>query len=104
VLGAPLHGRGHSLALQVGFEFRTGQIVETGPVIHYIDVEKGPFDGFIVTDLLLAGRLNVRYFIYDGLYLFGQGNYSQLLVGETTNNDIKSSSSWGVNVGVGYGF
>lgn len=91
------------LALQVGFEFRTGQIVETG-VIHYIDVEKGPFDGFIVTDLLLAGRLNVRYFIYDGLYMFGQGNYSQLLVGETTNNDIKSSSSWGVNVGVGYGF
>ena len=75
--------------------------------INYRDVEGGPFNGFFAADLLVSGRFNLRYYLVDGLYIMGQANYSQFLLnilGTSTNNGVQSSSSWGLNVGVGYGF
>jgi hypothetical protein len=94
-------------SLQAGFEFRLGNILETGSTINYRDVEGGPFNGFFAADLLVSGRFNLRYYLVDGLYIMGQANYSQFLLnilGTSTNNGVQSSSSWGLNVGVGYGF
>lgn len=87
-------------SLQVGLEFRTGQITGTSEPLYK--------DGFVPLELLLAGRLNVRFFVVDGLFLQLQGNYTQYLLGEkaTTDNadSYASSSSFGFNGGLGYGF
>ena len=94
------------LSLQAGFDFRLGNVVETG-VVNYKDAEGGTINGFFVADLLFSGRFNLRYYVVDGLYFFAQANYTQYLLnilGTVTNNNAKSSSSWGINVGVGYGF
>lgn len=85
------------LGLQAGFEFRTGQVVQVADDVFFND-------GFVVLDLLASARFNLRFFLVGGLYLLAQGNYTQYLLGETTNSGTKSSSSWGFNVGVGYGF
>ena len=94
-------------SIQAGFEFRLGNILETGSVINYRDVEGGPFTGFFAADLMVSGRFNLRYYLVDGLYLTAQANYTQFLLsilGTTTNNGVQAPSSWGLNVGVGYGF
>lgn len=93
-------------ALQAGFEFRTGQVTGVNPA-DFVDQPPGATfykDGFMPLDLLVSARLNVRFFIVEGLYMFGQGNFTQYLTGETTDTNAKSSSSWGFNAGVGYGF
>lgn len=89
-------------ALQVGVEFRTGQIIESNPATFYKD-------GFMVLDLLASARLNVRFNIVSGLFMFGAFNYTQYLVGEKATavddmGEFKGPSSFGFNVGVGYGF
>jgi hypothetical protein len=61
----------------------------------------------MLLDLMVAGRLNVRFHIVDGFFFMGQANYTQYLIGETGTDgtsSFKSSSSWGFNVGFGYGF
>lgn len=99
--------------LQAGAEFRTGQILEPGTTFYK--------DGFMILDLLVAARVNVRFFIVEGLYLYGSGNFTVYLLGETSRfeppNDgamppmatgpeprFANSHQWGFNVGVGYGF
>lgn len=99
--------------LQAGAEFRTGQIIQPGTTFYK--------DGFMILDLLVAARVNVRFFIVDGLYLFGSGHFTVYLLGEGSRmeapNDgamppmatgpeprFNNSHSWGFNVGVGYGF
>jgi hypothetical protein len=86
-------------ALQVGLDVRTGLILETNTPPAFPD-------GFVVLDLLLAGRLNIRFFIVEGFYAFAQGNFAYYLwgAGAPTNNGIASGHSWGVNGGLGYGF
>lgn len=99
--------------LQVGAEFRTGQIIEGGTTFYK--------DGFMILDLLAAARFNLRFFIVEGLYFFGSGHFTYYILGETSRmeapNDggmppmatgpepqFKSSHQWGFNVGFGYGF
>ncbi len=92
------------LSLQVGLEFRSGQITGTDPGTMDVFYK----DGFVPFDLLLAGRLNVRFFIVDGFFLHLQGNYTQYLTGEQATDEsgrtFGGASSFGFNVGVGYGF
>lgn len=87
-------------SLQVGVEFRTGQITGTS--------EPAYKDGFMPLEMLVAGRLNVRFFIVDGLFLQLQGNYTQYVFGEKATDELgasySSSSSFGFNGGLGYGF
>lgn len=99
--------------LQVGAEFRTGQIIEPGSTFYK--------DGFMILDLLAAARLNVRFFVVEGLYFFGSGHFTYFLLGESSRleapNDgmmppnatgpeprFNNSHQWGFNVGLGYGF
>jgi hypothetical protein len=90
--------------LQVGFEFRGGQISGVDPGAATVFYK----DGFWMFDLLLAGRLNVRFTIVDGLFFHLQGNYSQHLFGvratDMSGGNYVSASAFGLNVGVGYGF
>ncbi len=99
-------------SLQLGFEFRSGQIVGLDPGLSTTFYT----DGFVPLDLMAAGRINVRFHIVDGFFFMGQANYTQYLIGEdaydaqpvpatpTNSAQFKSSSSWGFNVGFGYGF
>lgn len=99
--------------LQIGAEFRTGQIIQPGTTFYK--------DGFMILDLLAAARLNVRFFIVEGLYFYGSGNFTYFILGESARmeapNDgaeppnatgpepqFKNSHQWGFNVGLGYGF
>ena len=99
-------------AFQLGFEFRSGQIVGNddtdGSAIFYKD-------GFVPLQLLAAARINVRFFVVDGLFIHLQGNYTNYLWGaqatdesgrEYNNNTepTQNSSSVGANLGVGYAF
>ncbi|MDP1914697.1 MAG: PEGA domain-containing protein [Myxococcales bacterium] len=100
--------------LQIGAEFRTGQIIEPVTTTFYKD-------GFMILDLLAAARLNVRFFIVEGLYFFGSGHFTYYIFGESSRmeapNDgmmppvttgpepvFNNSHQWGFNVGLGYGF
>jgi hypothetical protein len=102
--------------LQVGVEFRTGQILGTSTPAYT--------DGFQILDLLAAARLNVRFFIVEGLYFYGSGNFTYYILGERSvceaaqcqTYDVNSmppgtdrvtfanSHQWGFNAGFGYGF
>ncbi len=86
-----------TFGLQAGFEFRVGHIVESNTPAAYKD-------GFLVLDLLASARVNVRFYIYEGFFIFGQYNYTWFVYGEETNNLVKSSGSMGINVGLGYAF
>lgn len=91
-------------SLQLGLEFRTGQITGVDPGQATTQYK----DGFVPLDLLLAGRFNVRFFIVDGFFLHLQGNYTAYLIGERATDEtgtlFASPSSFGFNGGVGYGF
>lgn len=99
--------------LQVGAEFRTGQVIEPGPTFYK--------DGFMILDLLAAARLNVRFFIVEGLYFYGSGHFTYYILGESSRMEaptdmmmppmatgpeprFANSHQWGFNVGFGYGF
>lgn len=99
--------------LQLGAEFRTGQIIEPGTTFYK--------DGFMILDLLAAARFNVRFFIVEGLFLYGSGHFTYYIIGETSRmeapNDggmppmatgpepaFRGPHMWGFNAGVGYGF
>jgi hypothetical protein len=99
--------------LQLGVEFRTGQILEPGNTFYK--------DGFMILDLLAAARINVRFFIIEGLYFFASGNFTYYLLGESARleapmddqmppmptgpePEFRNSHQWGFNVGFGYGF
>lgn len=89
-------------SLQLGLEFRTGQIVDQSPNAFYTD-------GFMVLDLMASAHLSVRFNIAEGFFMFGSGNYAQYLIGEKATaadntGTFQGSSSAGFNVGVGYGF
>ncbi len=86
-----------TFGLQAGFEFRVGHIVESNTPASYKD-------GFLVLDLLASARVNVRFYIYEGFFIFGQYNYTWFVYGEETNGGVKSSGSMGINVGLGYAF
>ena len=89
---------------QAGLEFRTGQIIGLDPGLT-TTVYK---DGFAIHDMLLAARLNVRFFIVDGLFLQLQGNYTASLLGADATDDsgtiFVSSGMYGFNTGLGYAF
>ncbi|MDP1828163.1 MAG: PEGA domain-containing protein [Archangium sp.] len=91
-------------SLQLGLEFRTGQITGLDPGQATTQYK----DGFVPLDLLLAGRFNVRFFIADGFFLHLQGNYTWYLIGERATDEtgtlFASPNSFGFNGGVGYGF
>ncbi len=100
--------------LQIGAEFRTGQVIEPVSTTFYKD-------GFMILDLLVAARFNLRFFIVEGLYFFGSGHFSYFVWGESSRSEapndgmmppmatgpepiFKNSHQWGFNVGLGYGF
>ncbi len=92
------------LAVQLGLEFRTGQIVgldEGSTTTRYKD-------GFVPLDLLLAARFNVRFFVVDGMFLQLSANYTKYLIGERSTDDsgviFASPDSLGFNGGLGYAF
>ncbi|MBL8909894.1 MAG: PEGA domain-containing protein [Archangium sp.] len=93
------------LGLQVGLEVRIGHIIGPDGTDAAVTSYK---DGFMITDLLLTGKLNVRFYIVDGLFLHLQGNYAQILIGwQATDEGGKtytSASSLGATLGVGYAF
>jgi len=99
--------------VQLGFELRTGQILEPGNTFYK--------DGFMLLDLQAAGRLNVRYFIFEGLYFYASGNFTRYLLGTAAVAEAPVDDQdppmptgpqprytnwhqWGFNVGFGYGF
>jgi hypothetical protein len=84
-------------SLQAGLDVRLGQIVDTGVPLFYEN-------GFFITDLLVSGRANVRFYVAAGFYLYGSYYYSQYLLGWTNAAGGKSGSSHGLDMGVGYGF
>ncbi len=88
------------LSIQLGLEFRTGQILGTSDTFYK--------DGFMLLDLLASARLNARVFVYDGLYFFGSGNFTYLIAGQTATDESGANYAgkhqWGFNVGVGYAF
>ncbi len=109
-----------TFGLQAGFEVRIGHIVESSSPAVYKD-------GFLVVDVLLSARANVRFYIYEGFFIFGQYNYTwfvwgeetdprtgcnslpttpvtTLCTGETRSTGVRSSGSMGFNVGLGYAF
>ena len=89
------------LSLQVGLEFRTGQIIESKADTFYKD-------GFMPLDLLASARLNARVFAYDGLFFYGSGNFTYLITGQSATDEgggtYVSKNQWGFNAGVGYAF
>lgn len=93
------------LGLQVGLEVRAGQII--GPDDSDVNVTSYK-DGFLITDLMLTGKLNVRFYIVDGFFMHLQGNYAQILIGwQATDEGAKtytSASAFGGSLGVGYAF
>ncbi len=100
-------------SVQVGLEFRSGQIIgpnRADPDHPEIDPAVTSYDsGFLPLDLLVSGRLNLRFFIAEGFFMHLQGNYSQIIIGEKAFDDVSgktfgSSSSAGANLGVGYAF
>ncbi len=84
------------LSLQAGFEFRTGQISGVNDTFYN--------DGFVPFDLLLSGKFNAKFMIAAGFYGMGAFQYAQYLIGESTDAGTTSSSSWGLQFGVGYAF
>lgn len=91
-------------SLQLGLEFRTGNITGRDAGLSTVSYR----DGFVPLELLAAGRLNVRFFIVDGLFAHLQGNYTHYIVGERATDEtgasFGSSSTFGFNGGIGYGF
>lgn len=88
------------ISLQAGLEFRTGQILGTSDTFYK--------DGFMPLDFLASAHLNVRFFVYDGLYVMGSGNFTYLITGQAavdeSGTNYSSKNQWGFNVGVGYAF
>ena len=97
-------------SLQLGVEFRSGQITGTdeGATTTFYK------DGFVPLDLYGAVRANLRFFIADGFFLHLQGNYTQKIWGEQATDQERvdagdtrtfiTASSFGGNLGVGYAF
>ncbi|MBS1151399.1 MAG: hypothetical protein H6Q89_3097 [Myxococcaceae bacterium] len=83
--------------LQAGFEFRVGHVVESAVPAQYKD-------GFLVLDLLASARVNVRFYIYEGFFMFGQYNYTWFVYGEQTRAGVQSAGTMGFNLGLGYAF
>jgi hypothetical protein len=88
-------------SLQLGLEFRSGQILEVG--VAGDSPDRYP-DGFVILDLLAAARLNIRFFIYEGFYAMASGNFALYLIGNTNNFGSRDGNSWGLNGGLGYAF
>ncbi|MDP3151730.1 MAG: PEGA domain-containing protein [Archangium sp.] len=92
------------LALQLGLEFRTGQIIGLDEGMTTTRYK----DGFVPLDMLLAGRFNVRFFVVDGMFLQLSANYTKYLIGERSTDDsgtlFSSPDSLGFNGGLGYAF
>ncbi len=97
--------------LQIGAEFRTGQILGNSTPAYT--------DGFQILDLLAAARFNLRFFIVEGLYFYGSGNFTYYILGERSvleagfddmgmeigeRRTFANSHQWGFNAGFGYGF
>lgn len=91
-------------SLQLGLEFRTGQITGTDLGSTTTSYK----DGFMILDMLLAGRFNVRFFLVEGLFLHLQANYTMYLIGEQATDDTQTTfagpSTFGFNGGLGYAF
>lgn len=89
-------------SLQLGLAVNVGLIND--------DADEPFYDiGFVVTDLVAEAHLAVRFNIGGGFFAFGQGNYSQYILGWTSTaaddtGNYTGSSMAGFNVGVGYGF
>jgi hypothetical protein len=89
---------------QLGVEVRIGQVI--GPDAGTMTTSYK--DGFMLTDVLLAGRFNVRFFVIDGLFVQLQANYAAYLIGwrgtDDTGTVFASPPSFGFNGGLGYAF
>lgn len=107
-----------TFGIQGGFEARIGHILENNSPADYKD-------GFLVIDVLVSARVNVRFYIYEGFFLFGQYNYTWFVWGEKTDprdpsscsgsgtsfmctstraQGVSSGGSMGFNAGLGYAF
>jgi hypothetical protein len=95
------------LSLQAGFEMRLGEIWE--------DVKVSQYDGggFMILDLLVGARAGVRFYLWDGLFLWGQyhwaWSFASPLYGGAVDTDGRngvppSSSEHSFNGGFGYAF
>lgn len=93
------------LGLQAGFELRVGALTQTNMPIQYND-------GFLVFHALAALRANVRFYIYEGLFAYGQYRFSVLLTGwdptaidPATGATVRNDSfANGFTGGIGYAF
>jgi PEGA domain len=101
------------LGIQAGLEFRSGVITgrDLGQSTTFYN------DGFVPLQLLAGFRLNVRFFIVDGLFLHLQGNYTLQLWSEGGTSDaiiaagqppigtpVGTTNNVGGNLGFGYAF
>lgn len=75
-------------AFQVGVLGRTGQITGSDPGSPSTNFYK---DGFVPIELLATAKLNVRFFVVDGLFIHLQGNYTNYLYG---NFAVADDGSW----------
>lgn len=93
--------------VQLGLEGRVGWINGHDPGDPSAVTYK---DGFMTLDLMASARLNVRFYVVDGLFVHLQGNYAQALVGWDAIDDTGKkfnaldASTAGLNLGVGYAF
>lgn len=92
------------LSLQVGLDFRLGQVTGQDPGASSIFYN----EGFVPLDIMVAGRLNARFYIVDGVFAHLQGNYTHYLWGvrgtDASGTEYGSSGAFGVNGGFGYAF
>jgi hypothetical protein len=97
------------LQLQVGFELRLGQIQEDAPMTGY---DGG---GFMIMDVLIGARAGARFYVYDGLFLWGQYHWAFSLASplytqnggaiDTNGANVPvSSGEQSFNGGIGYAF
>ncbi len=86
-------------SLQITPEFQSGGVVESLP-----ENQRAYRDGFLTLDFMITGRFNFRFYIVDGLFANLAANYTYYITGATTDANVRSSSSWGFNGGLGYGF
>jgi hypothetical protein len=84
--------------LQIGAEFRTGQVIEPVSTTFYKD-------GFMILDLLVAARFNLRFFIVEESSR-SEAPTDEMMPPMATGPEpiFKNSHQWGFNVGLGYGF
>lgn len=75
--------------LQAGLELRIGQVTQvTTPTETYVAYK----DGFMIFDLGVSGRAGFRFYIVDGLFLYGQYKLGAILTSVLDNSGVLDPS------------